>query len=97
MTETKRKKKGVSMQLDPQKIITARLDRGLSQQHVAGLGDLSATSVKRAESGLPVQPATARRLARGLGVQIADLRPDGDPVRGVPKETEVVIEQAMSG
>jgi transcriptional regulator with XRE-family HTH domain len=96
MTQNKNNKERErrAMQLDPRKIITARHDRGLSQQHVAGLGDLSATSVKRAESGLPIQPATARRLARGLGVQIADLRPDTDQQR-VPKE-EVVIEQ-MTG
>ena len=85
------------MQLDAEKIIEARLDQGLSQQHLATRGDLSATSVKRAESGLPVQPATARRIARGLGVQVADLRPDTDPGQSVPKETEVVIEQAMTG
>jgi transcriptional regulator with XRE-family HTH domain len=85
------------MQLDPQKIIEARLDQGLSQQHVATRGDLSATSVKRAEFGLPVQPATARRIARGLGVQVKDLRPDTDPVQGVPKEEVVAVEQAMTG
>ena len=85
------------MQLDAEKIIEARLDQGLSQQHLATRGDLSATSVKRAEFGLPVQPATARRIAKGLGVQVKDLRPDGDPGQSVPKETEVVIEQAMTG
>ena len=85
------------MQLDAAKVRAARRDLGLSQEHVAGRGDTTAGSVRCAESGLPVKPSTARRLARGLGVELSDLRPDRDPTQLGPKETEVVIEKAMTG
>ena len=85
------------MHLDAQKIRAARRDLGISQEHVAGRGDTSAASVRRAESGLPVKPSTARRLARGLGVELSDLRPDGEPTELAPKEEVVAVEKAMTG
>ena len=97
MPQNNKQKERGFMQLDAEKIRAARRDLGISQEHVAGRGDTSAASVRRAESGLPVKPSTARRLARGLGVELSVLRSDTDPAQGIPKEEVVAVEKAMTG
>jgi transcriptional regulator with XRE-family HTH domain len=50
----------------------ARIEKGLSQERLARLADVSSITVSRIERGIAVPTVeTAQRLARALGVSIA--------------------------
>ena len=52
----------------------ARSLRGLSQESLAELADINATTVWGLETGKHVpRPVTLRRLARGLGIEVSDI------------------------
>jgi transcriptional regulator with XRE-family HTH domain len=63
------------MRLDPERVRGARERLGYSLELAGEVGDLSPNSVLRAEHGLSIQPATARRIAKALQVEVADLVP----------------------
>lgn len=63
------------MRLDPDRVKRARERLGYSLEIVGEIGELSPNSVLRAEHGLSIQPVTARRIARALQVEVADLVP----------------------
>jgi len=50
-----------------------RESRGLTQREVADLAGVSEVTVIRVEMGHDVFPATARKIAGALDVQVADL------------------------
>jgi len=55
-----------------------RETRALSQVELAELADLSSRSVAGYEAGAGARPATVRRLAEVLGVEVTDLRGDAE-------------------
>jgi len=63
------------VKLDPEKVREARERLGLSFDALAKEAGVSQTSAIRAEHGKEIRPLTARRLAEGLGVKVADLYP----------------------
>src|SRR5918997_2430083 len=63
------------MKLDPIKVRAAREQLGFSLKDVAEEARVSQTSAIKAEHGKEIRPVTARRIARGLRVEVADLYP----------------------
>jgi transcriptional regulator with XRE-family HTH domain len=63
------------VKLDPEKVREARERLGFSLDAVAKEAGVSQTSAIRAEHGKEIRPLTARRIAEGLGVEVADLYP----------------------
>jgi transcriptional regulator with XRE-family HTH domain len=63
------------VKLDPSKVREAREQLGLSLDGVAKAAGVSQASAIRAEHGKEIRPLTARRIAGGLGVEVADLYP----------------------
>lgn len=53
----------------------ARLNRGLSRRQVADEIGISQMTYRRVEEGLPVHPASAKKIADYFGVQVTDLMP----------------------
>jgi transcriptional regulator with XRE-family HTH domain len=67
-----------------------RIEHDLSQQEVADLAGVDNTHWSRAERGLvDFAPLTRVRIARRLGVRVADLF-DVDPVEEPPADTEAL-------
>jgi transcriptional regulator with XRE-family HTH domain len=66
------------VKLDPIKVHEARERMGFSLDDVAQAAGVSQTSAIRAEHGKEIRPLTARRIARGLGVEVADLYPKAE-------------------
>jgi transcriptional regulator with XRE-family HTH domain len=66
------------LKLDAPKVVEERERRGLSQDELANRAEISANTVLRVERGLEIRPITARRIARGLGLEVADLYPKAD-------------------
>lgn len=64
------------MRLDPEKVRTAREDKGFSQEDVAKASGLSKPTVSRIERGFAVHNATARVIAQVLELEIHALRPE---------------------
>jgi transcriptional regulator with XRE-family HTH domain len=64
-----------NLKLDPAAVIEARERLGLTIEMAADRADVSKNSIGRAEHGLDIRPVTARRIARGLGLEVADLYP----------------------
>jgi transcriptional regulator with XRE-family HTH domain len=52
----------------------ARLDRGLSQENLAEKAIVGRATISRGENGGDIRISSARKLARALGVRVADLR-----------------------
>lgn len=61
------------MRLDPEKIRVARERLGLSLNAMAEAAEISETAAIRAAHGDEIRPMTARRLARGLQLEVEDL------------------------
>lgn len=83
------------MKLDAREVVEARERLGLTQEELAARAEVSENTVLRAEHGLEVRPVTARRLARGLGLEVADLYPKADALASPPKETDEVRRAQM--
>lgn len=73
------------MKLDPAKVRQARERLGLSLDDVAKAADVSQNSAIRAEHGEEIRPVTARRIARGLGLEVADLYPKSEAPTSSPE------------
>jgi transcriptional regulator with XRE-family HTH domain len=73
------------MKLDSTKVLQAREQLGLSIAEVAENAEVSPNSVSRAENDKEIRPLTARRIARALGVEVADLYPKGVAPTSSPK------------
>jgi transcriptional regulator with XRE-family HTH domain len=58
---------------DGPKIRSLRVDLGLSATQVGAKVGCDAQTVRRAERGGPIDPVTASRIARVLGLGIADI------------------------
>jgi transcriptional regulator with XRE-family HTH domain len=67
-----------ALRLDPEKVRRARESLGYSIESVGEKGELSPNSVLRAEHGEEIRPSTARRLARALNTEVADLYPKAE-------------------
>jgi transcriptional regulator with XRE-family HTH domain len=80
------------MKLDPEKVREARERLGFSFDALAKESGVSQTSAIRAEHGEEIRPLTARRLAKGLGVKVADLYPGK-----VPAPTSSLSESESDG
>ncbi len=65
------------MRLDGQITLRARERLGYSAADAAREAGVATNSVLRAEHGEDIRPATARKLAAGLGVRVADLISEG--------------------
>jgi transcriptional regulator with XRE-family HTH domain len=76
------------LKLDAREVVEARERLGLTQEELAARAEVSENTVLRAEHGLEVRPVTARRLARGLGLEVADLYPKDRAPASPPKETD---------
>ncbi len=63
------------MRLDPEKLIDAREDAGLSQKELAAIKGLSDRTISRIERGLGCHHSTARAIAEALDIPLASLRP----------------------
>lgn len=86
------------MKLDPIKVHEARERMGFSLDDVAKAAGVSQTSAIRAEHGKEIRPLTARRIARGLGVEVADLYPKAEaptPSISSPKSEAVEERRAI--
>ncbi len=70
------------MRLDGQRTLRARERLGYSAADTARVAGIATNSVLRAEHGEDIRPATARKLASGLGVQVADLISGGAELPG---------------
>lgn len=61
----------------------ARVNAGFTQRGLAKHLDIDRDAIRRLESGLRVNPASAKRVADFFGVQVTDLMPidngDHDP------------------
>ncbi len=69
------------MKLDGAKVRRARERQGLTVRALAEKAGVAKGTTLRAEHGANVFPTTARKLAQGLGVEVADLmgeEPDGE-------------------
>ena len=62
-------------------LLAERLNRGLSQADAAEVIGVSRGTLDRAESGLSVQVANAKRIADFYGVQVTDIWPVAEPER----------------
>lgn len=78
------------MKLDPDKVLEARERSGFSLRNLAEAAGVSLTSAIKAQHGKEIRPLTARRIARGLGVEVNDLYPSpkGVAPTSLPKEAE---------
>lgn len=56
-------------------LLAERLNRGLSQADAAAEIGVARATLDRAESGLSVQPAKAKRIADYYGVLVTDILP----------------------
>lgn len=63
------------MRLDPEKVRRARESLGYSIEATGEVAEISPNSVLRAEHGEEIRPSTARRLARALNTEVAELYP----------------------
>jgi transcriptional regulator with XRE-family HTH domain len=63
------------MKLDARKVVEARERLGLGQEELATRAEISPNTVLRVEHGFEIRPVTARRIARGLGLEVSDLYP----------------------
>jgi DNA-binding XRE family transcriptional regulator len=61
------------VKLDAKKVVEARERLGLGQEELAARAEISPNTVLRVEHGFEIRPVTARRIARGLGLEVADL------------------------
>ena len=73
------------MKLNPTKVRQAREQLGLSIVEIAENAEVSPNSVSRAENDKEIRPLTARRIARALRVEVADLYPKGQATTSSPK------------
>jgi hypothetical protein len=67
---------GGVVKLDKHKVLRARERLGYGVAKVAEEAGIAKGSALRAEHGEDLRPITARRVARALGVKVADLMPD---------------------
>ena len=73
-----------------------RETRALSQVELAELADLSSRSVAGYEAGAGARPATVRRLAEALGVEVTDLRGDAEhPLEEAPPSSQLTLNGAL--
>lgn len=72
------------MKLDKQRVLRARERLGYSIAKTAQVAGVSQHSVLRAEHGGDIRPLTARKLAIGLGVTVADLYEDSPKAQAPP-------------
>lgn len=61
------------MRLDGAPLVNARLQRGLTQQDVAKLLEVSIPSVCRAENSARIRPSFGRRLVEFYGLDLSKL------------------------
>jgi transcriptional regulator with XRE-family HTH domain len=74
-----------SLKLDKHRVLRARERLGFSIAKTAQAARVSEHSVLRAEHGEDIRPLTARKIAKGLGVKVADLYNDS-PKEKAPEE-----------
>jgi transcriptional regulator with XRE-family HTH domain len=74
-----------AMKLDQNRVRAARERLGLSRADLAERAEISPNSAVRAEKAQEIRPLTARRIARALGVEVADLYPKGPAPNSSPK------------
>jgi transcriptional regulator with XRE-family HTH domain len=65
------------MKLKRERVRYARDRLGWSLRMVGEKAGTNAATVLRAEHGHEIRPSTARKIACALGVEVADLVPDG--------------------
>lgn len=70
------------MRLDERRTRRARERLGYSAADTAQVAGIATNSVLRAEHGEDIRPVTARKLASGLGVRVADLISGGAELSG---------------
>ena len=63
------------MKLDASRVVEARERLGLAQDDLAVRAEVSPNTILRIEHGFEIRPVTARRVARALGLEVADLYP----------------------
>jgi transcriptional regulator with XRE-family HTH domain len=80
------------LRLDPEKVRRAREILGYAIEATGEKGDLSPNSVLRAEHGEEIRPSTARRLAKALNREVADLYPK-EQAPTSPTSAEAVSEE----
>jgi transcriptional regulator with XRE-family HTH domain len=66
------------VKLDAKRVVEARERLGLAQEELATRAEVSPNTVLRVEHGLDIRPITARRIARGLGLEVGDLYPKAE-------------------
>lgn len=74
------------MKLDGSRVQRARDRLGYTLEMVGEKSGVAKGTVLRAEHGEEIRPVSARRIAAGLGVEVADLVP-GDASAGAPAQT----------
>lgn len=67
------------MKLDGKRMRYARYRLGCSLDMVGERSGISKNTARRAERGEEVRPSTARKIAAGLRLEVADLVPNGTP------------------
>jgi transcriptional regulator with XRE-family HTH domain len=74
------------MKLDAKKVVEARERLGLAQEELATRAEVSPNTILRVEHGLDIRPITARRIARGLGLEVDDLYPKAEAPTSLPPD-----------
>jgi transcriptional regulator with XRE-family HTH domain len=83
-----------ALRLDGNKVRRARERLGYSMEVAGEQAEVSKNSILRAEHGEDIRPVTARRIARALAVEVADLiEESARPLALDAEETEAVEEE----